>query len=85
MAPPRPLSPRSPRERVLPDPEDPSTFVCWLGGTVQRGEPCASHYDGCNEAGVCASRCGEGLRPCSDTMAAYGPHVCRGGVCTPEG
>ncbi len=73
----------------LPDPEDPSTFVCWLGGPAEIGDTCETHYDcrygACNEAGVCAYRCGEGLLPCSETMVAYGPHVCRGGVCTPEG
>lgn len=70
----------------LPDPENPSVHVCWLGGPTPLGAPCENSYEcmsrhACNDAGLCAPVCEtEGAR-----CRGSGPgHVCRNFVCTPE-
>lgn len=45
-------------EECLPDPEDPSTYVQWPGGLIDRGQPCTSSHEctrglACNADGVC--------------------------------
>ena len=73
-------------ETCLPDPEDPGTRVCWLGGTVGFGEPCESSYEcvlsgACGPDGLCTYGCYEEGAPC----ASLPGHVCRDFVCTAEG
>jgi len=73
-------------DTCLPDPEDPDTNVCWLGGTVGIGEPCESSYEcgaglACGPDGLCTYGCYEEGAPC----ASLPGHVCRDFVCTAEG
>lgn len=73
------------RDACLPDPEDPAIHVCWLGGTVRRGEACATSYecalgDACGREGVCRDACTEEGAPCH-----LEGQVCRNFVCTVEG
>ena len=70
----------------LPDPEDPGTNICWLGGPLDYDAPCTSSYDcprstGCNTEGLCKYACTTEGAPCPTLDG----HVCRDFVCTPEG
>lgn len=69
----------------LPDPEQPTTAVCWPGGRVELGEPCSDSHAcapgaACNGVGVCAWACRTEGAECSGEPR----HVCRDFVCTPE-
>ena len=71
----------------LPDPEDPSTSLCWTGGHRGMGEACADSYEcapylACNAAGVCSAVCPVNGEPC-DRLPISG-QTCRDHVCTPD-
>jgi len=59
-------------------------MLCWLGGTLEFGEPCSDSYEcslglACNATGVCSYACDFPGEPCRTLHE----HVCRDGVCTP--
>ncbi len=80
-----PRDPFCSRQPCLADPEDSTSFVCWLGGTVEILEPCDSPYDcrdgyACNAVGVCSYVCAVEGEPC---LGGLVDHVCRDYVCSP--
>lgn len=72
----------------LPDPEAPSQFVCWLGGSTSWGEPCLTDYEcvgGACRNGACTPDCGDGRPTCQERLGdSAHAYTCNDGYCERE-